>query len=73
MSVDLQKPLWKKIQETQMEGCTRDPYIKCPTCKGTGFFRVDYALVKEEVHARCDDCEGKGKLKNEIDEVEEKI
>ena len=56
-----------------MEGCTRDPYIKCPTCKGTGFLRVDYALAKEEVHARCDDCDGKGKLKNEIEEVEKEI
>lgn len=40
--------------------------IKCPTCKGSGFYRVDYALTREETHARCDDCEGKGKLENEL-------
>ena len=45
-----------------MEGCPRDRNIKCPTCKGSGFYRVDYALTKEETHARCDDCEGKGNL-----------
>ena len=39
--------------------------IKCPTCKGTGFYRVDYVLTKEETHAKCDDCNGTGKLKNE--------
>ena len=48
-----------------MEGCPRDRNIECPTCKGHGFYRVDYALTKEETHARCDDCEGKGKLENE--------
>ena len=48
-----------------MEGYTRGRNIDCPTCKGTGFYRVDYALTKEETHARCDDCEGKGKLKDE--------
>tara|TARA_R100000773_G_C4199449_1_gene102452 strand:+ start:541 stop:642 length:102 start_codon:yes stop_codon:yes gene_type:complete len=26
---------------------------------------VDYALTKEETHARCDDCNGKGKLEDE--------
>ena len=48
-----------------MEGHPRGRDINCPTCKGTGFYRVDYALAKEEVHARCNDCEGKGKLKDE--------
>ena len=48
-----------------MEGHPRNTFIKCPTCKGTGFYRVDYALTREETHARCDDCEGKGKLKDE--------
>ena len=48
-----------------MEGCPRNRNIKCPTCKGSGFYRVDYALAKEEVHARCDDCEGKGNLEDE--------
>jgi len=48
-----------------MEGHTRGRDINCPTCKGTGFYRVNYALAKEEVHAKCDDCEGKGKLKDE--------
>ena len=48
-----------------MEGYTRGRNIDCPTCKGPGFYRVDYALAKEEVHARCDDCEGKGKLEDE--------
>tara|TARA_R100001443_G_scaffold28025_4_gene41160 strand:+ start:868 stop:1143 length:276 start_codon:yes stop_codon:yes gene_type:complete len=38
---------------------------KCLTCKGNGFTRVDYALAKEEVHAKCDDCEGKGEVKTE--------
>jgi len=45
--------------------------IKCPTCKGTGFYRVDYALTKEETHARCDDCNGKGEL--EVETKNEKI
>ena len=36
--------------------------IKCPTCKGMGVYQVDYALTKEETHARCDDCNGKGTL-----------
>ena len=48
-----------------MEGYTRGRNIDCPSCKGTGFYRVDYALVKEEVHARCDDCKGEGKLEDE--------
>tara|TARA_R100000655_G_scaffold37521_1_gene72154 strand:+ start:794 stop:961 length:168 start_codon:yes stop_codon:yes gene_type:complete len=48
-----------------MEGHPRGRDINCPTCKGTGFYRVNYALAKEEVHAKCDDCEGKGKLKDE--------
>ena len=48
-----------------MEGCTRNRIIECPTCKGTGFYRVDYALTKEETHASCDDCNGKGKLEDE--------
>ena len=48
-----------------MEGCTRGRNIDCPSCKGTGFFRVDYSLAKEEVHAKCYDCDGKGKLEDE--------
>ena len=38
---------------------------KCKTCKGAGFERVDYALAKEEIHARCDTCAGTGKIKTE--------
>jgi len=38
---------------------------KCKTCKGAGFERVDYQLAKEEIHAKCDTCDGKGEVKNE--------
>ena len=36
--------------------------IKCPTCIGNGFYRVPYVEAEEEVHARCEDCDGKGKI-----------
>ena len=36
--------------------------IKCPQCDGRGFYSVDYHLCEEETHARCEDCNGKGKL-----------
>ncbi len=48
-----------------MEKNTDDTTIKCPQCKGTGFYRVDYNLTREETHARCEDCDGKGKLETE--------
>ena len=48
-----------------MERYTRGRNIDCPTCKGTGFYRVDYNLTREETHARCEDCDGKGKLETE--------
>ncbi len=52
-----------------MEGNNNTNYMTCPTCKGRGFYSVDYHLVEEETWARCDDCEGKGKL--EYDKKEE--
>jgi DnaJ-class molecular chaperone len=36
--------------------------IICPTCKGNGFVRVPYELVKEEQHANCEDCKSEGEL-----------
>ena len=36
--------------------------IGCPTCKGTGFYRVPYPLTREEVHAICEDCNGEKEL-----------
>ena len=36
--------------------------IICPTCKGNGFVRVDYALAKEEMHAQCEDCNSQGEI-----------
>ena len=38
---------------------------KCKICAGLGFERVDYKLAKEEIHAKCDTCDGKGKVKTE--------
>ena len=29
---------------------------------GNGFYRVPYAEAKEEVHAKCEDCDGKGQI-----------
>ena len=36
--------------------------IFCPKCKGNGFYRVDYALTREETHAQCEDCNRTGEL-----------
>ena len=36
--------------------------IICPTCKGNGFYRVDYSLTKEETHAQCEDCNRQGEI-----------
>ena len=36
--------------------------IICPTCKGNGFVRVPYQLVKEEVHAQCGVCDAEGEI-----------
>ncbi len=44
--------------------------IICPTCKGNGFVRVPYRLVKEEVHANCSVCDAEGEVDpNEIDNI----
>ena len=51
--------LWLMNQNEQKDD---DKYIKCPTCKGRGFYSVDYHFVKEETWAKCDDCDGKGKI-----------
>ena len=34
--------------------------IICPDCKGNGFIRVDYALAREEMHAKCETCNYEG-------------
>ena len=36
--------------------------IICPTCKGNGFYRVEYALTREETHAQCEDCNRQGEI-----------
>ena len=36
--------------------------IICPTCKGNGFVRVPYQLVKEEVHAHFGVCDSEGEI-----------
>ena len=42
----------------------------CPTCKGNGFVRVPYQLVKEEVHAQCGVCDSEGEIyPDEIDDI----
>ena len=33
---------------------------KCKKCEGKGWYRVDYSLAEEEIHAVCEDCYGKG-------------
>ena len=36
--------------------------IICPNCKGNGFVRVPYRLVKEEIHAQCGVCDSEGEI-----------
>ena len=36
--------------------------IICPDCKGNGFIRVDYALAREEMHAKCETCNYEGEI-----------
>ena len=36
--------------------------IICPTCKGNGYIRVPYRLVKEEVTAQCSVCNSQGEV-----------
>ena len=44
--------------------------IICPTCKGNGFVRVPYRLVKEEIHAQCGVCDSEGEIDaNEVDNI----
>ena len=40
--------------------------IICPDCKGNGFIRVDYALAKEEIHAKCETCNYEGAISAEL-------
>ena len=44
-----------------MERAKKDKII-CPHCKGNGFIRVPYQLVKEEVHAQCGVCDSEGEI-----------
>lgn len=44
-----------------MEMAKKDKII-CPHCKGNGFIRVPYQLVKEEVHAQCGVCDSEGEI-----------
>ena len=34
----------------------------CTDCKGNGFVRVPYKLVKEEMWADCDTCDSQGEI-----------
>ena len=44
--------------------------IICPVCKGNGFVRVPYKLVKEEQHAQCGICESEGDVyADEVDGI----
>jgi DnaJ-class molecular chaperone len=43
--------------------------IICPTCKGNGFYRVDYALTREETHAQCEDCDRQGEIYLDVPNV----
>ena len=45
-----------------MEKSKKNKKIICPTCKGNGFIRVPYRLVKEEVHAQCCVCDSEGEI-----------
>ena len=36
--------------------------INCQTSKANGYYRVDYALTREETHAQCEDCNRQGEI-----------
>ena len=41
---------------------TKQDKIICPECKGNGFVRVPYHLVKEEIWANCEKCNSQGEI-----------
>ena len=53
-----------------MEKSKKKSKMICPTCKGNGFIRVPYQLVKEEEHAQCGVCDSEGEVyPDEIDDI----
>ena len=44
--------------------------VICPTCKGNGYIRVPYKLVKEEVTAQCGVCDSQGEVDaDKVDDI----
>ena len=44
--------------------------VICPTCKGNGFIKVPFKLVKEEIIAQCTVCNSQGEInEDEVDEI----
>ena len=44
--------------------------VICPTCKGNGFIKVPFKLVKEEIIAQCTVCNSQGEInENEVDDI----
>jgi DnaJ-class molecular chaperone len=38
----------------------------CKECKGNGYIRIPYHLVKEEQWADCNTCDSQGEIKKEV-------
>ena len=44
--------------------------VICPTCKGNGFIKVPFKLVKEEIIAQCTVCDSQGEInEDEVDDI----
>jgi DnaJ-class molecular chaperone len=44
--------------------------VICPTCKGNGFIKVPFKLVKEEIIAQCTVCNSQGEInEDEVDDI----
>ena len=44
--------------------------VICPTCKGNGFIKVPFKLVKEEIIAQCTVCNSQGEInEDEVDNI----
>jgi len=44
--------------------------VICPTCKGNGYIKVPFKLVKEEIIAQCTVCNSQGEInEDEVDDI----
>ena len=44
--------------------------VICPTCKGNGFIKVPFKLIKEEIIAQCTVCNSQGEInEDEVDDI----